>query len=105
MARLLSALLLAGAAVAPVQASMAAWWTTIGPQVILLNETTNQIRYSACNMDGGQAKYSPTDGSVFSLSYVPRVGSPVAGVGWWNEKTTVCVMPHPLDPTTCRVLN
>jgi len=56
-------------------------------------------------MDAGQAKYSYTDGSVFSLPYVPRVGTPVAGVGWWTEKTTVCVMPHTDPPTTCRVLD
>ncbi|KAK3298546.1 uncharacterized protein B0H64DRAFT_77961 [Chaetomium fimeti] len=87
MAPLLSTLLLLGAAASPARASIAAWWTEIGPQIILQNSTTNQIRYSACN-SRDQAKYSYTDGSVFSLKYKPKVGTPVTGVGWWNNKDT-----------------
>ncbi|KAK4155316.1 hypothetical protein C8A00DRAFT_13620 [Chaetomidium leptoderma] len=88
MASLLSKLLLLGAAVSPAQASIAAWWTDIGPQIILQNETTNQIRYSACN-SRDQARYSYTDGSVLPLSQRPKIGTPLAGVGWWNQKITV----------------
>ncbi|KAK4042475.1 hypothetical protein C8A01DRAFT_33414 [Parachaetomium inaequale] len=89
MASLLSKLLLLGAAASMVQASsISAWLTDIGPQVILVNETTNQIRYSACN-SYDSAKYSYTDGSVFSLLIKPKVGTPVAGAGWWNSKNTI----------------
>ncbi|EAQ89649.1 hypothetical protein CHGG_06268 [Chaetomium globosum CBS 148.51] len=87
MAPLLSTLLLLGAAASPARASIAAWWTEVGPQIILQNTTTNQIRYSACN-SRGQAKYSYTDASVFSLKYKPKVGTPVTGVGWYNKKET-----------------
>ncbi|KAH6854915.1 hypothetical protein B0I37DRAFT_42522 [Chaetomium sp. MPI-CAGE-AT-0009] len=87
MAPLLSTLLLLGAAASPASASIAAWWTTIGPQIIVQNATTNQIRYSACN-SRDQAKYSYTDGSVFSLKYKPKAGTPVTGVGWWNNHET-----------------
>ncbi len=92
MASLLSKLLLVGAAAAPAYASspMAAWWNGIAPQIIVLNETTNQIRYSACNSIGN-ASYSYTDGRVFSLTYKPRIGSPVAGVGWGDTSNTMYV--------------
>jgi len=87
MAPLLSTLLLLGAAASPARASIAAWWTEVGPQIILQNATTNQIRYSACN-SRNQAKYSYADASVFSLKYKPKVGTPVTGVGWYNKKET-----------------
>jgi hypothetical protein len=89
MASLLSTLLLLGAAASPARASsIAAWWTGYGPQILVLNETTNQIRYSACNSQD-DAKYSYTDGSVLSLSHRPKAGTPLAGVGWYDEVKTV----------------
>ncbi|KAL2130226.1 hypothetical protein VTI74DRAFT_6723 [Chaetomium olivicolor] len=88
MASLRSVLLLLGVAAAPAQAGMAAWWNGIGPQIILQNETTNQIRYSACN-SFDVPKYSYTDGNVLALSQKPKAGTPLAGVGWWTEKNTI----------------
>jgi hypothetical protein len=92
MAPLLSTLLLLGAAASPARAAIAAWWNGIGPQIILHNETTGQIRYSACN-SYDQPRYSYTDGSVLSLTFKPKVGTPLAGTGWFNEKYTVYVFP------------
>ena len=97
MAPLLSTLLLLGAAASPARASIAAWWTEVGPQIVVQNATTNQIRYSACN-SRNQAKYSYTDASVFSLKYKPKVGTPVTGVGWYNKKETEYVPTLPLLP-------
>lgn len=72
---------------------MSAWWTDIGPQLLVLNETTNQIRYSACN-SRDQPLYSNSDGHVLSLSYKPRPGTPVTGVGWWNGRYTEYVFSY-----------
>ena len=89
---LLSKLLLVGAAASPAHAAIAAWWNGIAPQIILQNDTTNQIRYSACNSKGSP-KYSPTDGRVFSLSWKPKAGTPLAGVGWGDVNGTTYVSP------------
>jgi len=95
MVSFLSTLLLVGAAASPARAAIAAWLTTVAPQIIVQNETSNQIHYSACN-SVNDPKYSPTDGRVFSLSHKPKLGTPLAGVGWWTEKITVYVLTHGL---------
>ncbi|KAJ4298723.1 hypothetical protein N0V88_003755 [Collariella sp. IMI 366227] len=88
MAWLRSILLLLGAVAAPAQASLTAWHNGIAPQILLLNETTGQIRYSACN-SRDSAKYSYTDGSVLSVTQKPKDGTPLAGVGWFNDRITI----------------
>jgi hypothetical protein len=90
MARLLSGLLLLGAVVSPACAAITAWLTEIGPQVILQNKTTSQIRYSACNSND-QPQYSYSDRRFFSLSHSPKNGTPLAGAGWWNQLNTTYV--------------
>lgn len=82
------ALLLLAAAVAPSQAAIAAWWTGIGPQIVLQNKTTGAIRHSACNAFG-TAYYSYTDGSELPLSYKPKKDTPLAGTGYWDTRTTM----------------
>jgi hypothetical protein len=97
MASLLPTLLLVGATVSPAHASIAAWWNGYGTQVMLLNSTTNQIRYSTCNSQD-EPRYSYTDGSVLSLSHKPKPGTPLAGTGWWDESKTMymrLVCPSP----------
>lgn len=79
-------LLLIGAATT--QATIAAWWTDLGPQVILQNDTTGQIRYSACN-SRDQPQYSATDNSTFSLKYKPKKGTPLGGGGYVSNTKTV----------------
>ncbi|GAB1311653.1 Fucose-specific lectin [Madurella fahalii] len=88
MASLLSTLLLLGVGALPARAAISAWWTEIGPQVILQNETTGLIRYSACN-SYDDPKYSYTDGSVLSLTHKPRLGTPLAGTGYWADRMTI----------------
>lgn len=89
MASLASKLLLLGAAASSTHATaINAWWNGYNAQIILQNATTNQIRYSACNSEG-DPKYSYTDGSVLSISHKPRVGTPLAGTGWWDNSKTM----------------
>ncbi|KAK4229548.1 hypothetical protein QBC38DRAFT_359191 [Podospora fimiseda] len=88
MPSLFSTLMLLGAAASPATAAIAAWWDGIGPQIILQNETTGQIRYSKCGQRDVPL-YSPDDGSVFSLDYTPKNGTPLAGTGYWTEILTV----------------
>ncbi|KAL2023562.1 hypothetical protein VTK56DRAFT_2170 [Thermocarpiscus australiensis] len=88
MASLRSVFLLVGTAASPVRAAIAAWWNGIGPQIMLQNETTGLIRYSACNSND-QPTYSYTDDSVFSLVYKPKNGTALAGTGWWTNVITV----------------
>lgn len=72
----------------PAEAAISAWWTGIGPQLILQNETTGLIRYSACN-SYDDPKYSYTDGSVLSLTHKPKMGTPLSGTGYWTDRTTM----------------
>ncbi|KAJ9155273.1 Protein crumbs 3 [Pleurostoma richardsiae] len=66
---------------------LAAWWTDIGPQVLVQNTSTTAIMYSMCNSNN--TPIFPTDPpNLLSLSYQPRNGTAVAGVGWWDTKTT-----------------
>jgi len=67
---------------------MAAWMTGIGPQVILMNSTTGQIRHTKCN-SWSDLYYSPTDSSVLSLEHRPKNNTPIAGEGWFNEQITI----------------
>ncbi|KAL2269057.1 hypothetical protein VTJ83DRAFT_3903 [Remersonia thermophila] len=83
-----SSFVLLGAVVGPARAAIAAWSTENGPQIVLQNETTGHLRYSACNTYD-EARYSYTDPNVLSLTYKPKNGTPLAGSGWWNEITTI----------------
>lgn len=67
---------------------MAAWFTTIGPQILVQNLTTGGIMYSSCN--SYTTPIFPNDPpNLLSLTYQPRNGTAVAGTGWWdNTKTT-----------------
>ncbi|KAL2147081.1 hypothetical protein VTI28DRAFT_963 [Corynascus sepedonium] len=88
MALLVAKLLVLGTAASPVWAgSIAAWYTAYGPQVILLNDTTNEIRYSACN-SRDEPRYSYTGDYSFDLGIKPKNGTPVTGVGWYDNGRT-----------------
>src|SRR4051794_3888444 len=52
------------------------------------NTTTGAVRHSPCN-SFGTAYYSHTDSSEVPLTYKPKNGTALAGVGYWNEKTTI----------------
>jgi hypothetical protein len=66
------------------EAAIAAWWTTIGPQLMLQNTTTGLIRHSACNSYGTPI-YSYEDDTYFDSSYKAKNGTALAGVGWWSS--------------------
>lgn len=82
-----TAFLVLAAAVAPSHAAIAAWWTGIGPQIILQNATTGAIRHSPCNAFGVPT-YSHTSAHELPLAQTPKNGTALAGAGWWDEKTT-----------------
>ncbi|KAK4102957.1 hypothetical protein N658DRAFT_485156 [Parathielavia hyrcaniae] len=90
MASLVSILVLLGAAASPAAASIAAWWNGQGAQIIVQNETgtANEIRYSACN-SLGSPQYSSVDERVLLLVEAPKYGTPLAGVGWFENEQTI----------------
>jgi hypothetical protein len=65
---------------------VAAWWTDFGPQIVLQNTTTGELRYSACNSYDTPI-YDPVGDAVFSLKFKPRNGTALAGAGWWDSTT------------------
>lgn len=88
MARRLLTVLVAAAAVSPCQAAIAAWWNGIAPQLILSSANSSDIRHSACNQFEEPA-YDPNDEkSILPLDIEAKKGTPLAGVGYWNEITT-----------------
>lgn len=80
-------LLLAAASVTPSEALITSWWNTVASQVIVLNETTGQYRYTRCNSMGMDTIYYSTTGGNY-LNFTespPKAGSPLAGSGWFDQ--------------------
>lgn len=80
-------LLLVAASVAPSEALITSWWNTVASQVVVLNETTGQYRYTRCNSMGMDTIYYSTTGGNY-LNFTespPKVGSPLAGSGWFDQ--------------------
>jgi hypothetical protein len=70
--------------------AVAAWWTQIGPQLVVQNLTTLAIQYSACNSNG--TPIYPVDHpnvlpTVNAVS--PKNNTALSGVGWWTGNTTM----------------
>lgn len=86
------ALVLVAMVLTPVSAAadkaIAAWWTDIGPQVMIANWTTGQIESSYCNSK--DTPVWPVDKpNILSLDRQPRNNTPLTGTGWYgNEETT-----------------
>ena len=76
------------AAVQTCEATIAAWITGIGPQILHQNMTTGQLRYSFCNSFDTPI-YSYTEDTALKLSYPAKNGTTLAGVGWWDNTITV----------------
>ncbi len=70
------------------QAAMTAWMTDAGPQLMIQNMTTGAIMYSDCNSTKTPV-YTYDPDKSFKLTYPPRNGTALAGVGWWTGKMTV----------------
>lgn len=92
-------LLLMAASVTPSEATMASWWNSIASQVVVLNETTGQYRYTRCNTMGmDTVYYSTTGGNYLNFTQSPpKAGSPLAGTGWYDQTNTwsvlLCLIP------------
>ncbi|KAL8295627.1 hypothetical protein RB597_009263 [Gaeumannomyces tritici] len=83
-----SSMLILCLAVQSCSATMAAWWTDLGAQVIKQNETTGAIMYSFCN--GSGTPVFPVDPpNTLSLAFEPRNGTALTGRGWWDSSKTV----------------
>ncbi len=54
------------------QATITAWVTGIGPQIMLQNTTTTDIRYSYCNSFNSPI-YNTTEDTSFSSPTLPRM--------------------------------
>ncbi|KAH7634397.1 hypothetical protein B0T09DRAFT_353063 [Sordaria sp. MPI-SDFR-AT-0083] len=80
-------LLLVAASVIPSGATMASWWNTVASQVVVLNETTGQYRYTRCNSMGMDTiYYSATGGNYLNFTEnPPKTGSPLTGTGWYDQ--------------------
>jgi hypothetical protein len=100
MASLLWRLFLLAVNISPSRATIAAWWNELGPQVILQDEATGDIRYSACNAYE-QAWYSTNGENSLKLSHKPKNGTPLAGVGWYTQAYTVYVTTCPPGNAFC----
>ncbi|EGO53607.1 hypothetical protein NEUTE1DRAFT_150876 [Neurospora tetrasperma FGSC 2508] len=83
-------LLLVAASVTPSEATMASWWNSVAGQVVVLNETTGQYRYTRCNTMGMDTiYYSTTGGNYLNFTQSPpKAGSPLAGTGWYDQTNT-----------------
>ncbi|KAL1871982.1 hypothetical protein VTK73DRAFT_1812 [Phialemonium thermophilum] len=84
--------------------SLAAWWTTIGPQLLVQNLTTGLIQYSYCNSNN--TPIYPYEGDdVLSLPVVIKAknGTSLAGTGWWDGKTTTASIFY--QDTQDRIIN
>ncbi|KAK3330571.1 hypothetical protein B0H66DRAFT_527919 [Apodospora peruviana] len=87
----LSTLLLLATAVTASKATIAAWWTGIGPQVMFQNETTGAFHYTACSSKNGP-QYDPASNNTLDLDYKPRMSTPLAGAGYLTKQNTFVVL-------------
>ncbi|KAJ4409947.1 hypothetical protein N0V85_004032 [Neurospora sp. IMI 360204] len=100
-------LLLVVASVTPCEAIMASWWNTVASQVVVLNETTGQYRYTKCNSMGMDTIYYSTTGGNY-LNFTkspPKAGSPLTGTGWaslfyFDESNSIRNAIFKCDPST-----
>jgi hypothetical protein len=88
--RLQRALLAAVSLLAPqVSAgSLAAWWTDLGPSLLLQDDETGNIRYSLCTSQ--DTPILPEDKTIVAplYKYKPKNGTAIAGTGWWDSQVT-----------------
>lgn len=78
-------------------AAMAAWWTDLGAQVVMQNETTGGLMYSLCNSNSTPV-FPDDPPQYFSLAFQPRNGTALAGTGWWDTTTTWVSIPRRPPP-------
>ncbi|KAI0142062.1 hypothetical protein BJ166DRAFT_92889 [Pestalotiopsis sp. NC0098] len=68
--------------------AMAAWYTDIGPALLVQDDATSHVRYSLCTSEG--TPILPEDETIIAplYKYRPRNGTSLAGVGWWDNTVT-----------------
>ncbi|KAH6648764.1 hypothetical protein BKA67DRAFT_371977 [Truncatella angustata] len=69
-------------------ASMAAWWTDLGPSLLVQDDESGGIRYSLCTSQ--DTPILPEDKTITAPLYKfkPKNGTAIAGTGWWDTKIT-----------------
>ncbi|KAK4680467.1 hypothetical protein QC764_213410 [Podospora pseudoanserina] len=64
--------------------SMAAWWTDLGPSLVLQNASTGLLTYSFCNSNG--TPIYPQDPPIaLRTTYAPKKGTSLAATGWYDK--------------------
>ncbi|KAK9420876.1 hypothetical protein SUNI508_00967 [Seiridium unicorne] len=68
--------------------SMAAWWTDLGPSLLLQDDDSADIRYSLCTSE--DTPILPEDKTITAplYKYKPKNGTALAGTGWYDTKIT-----------------
>ncbi|ORY67276.1 uncharacterized protein BCR38DRAFT_153959 [Pseudomassariella vexata] len=68
--------------------ALAAWWTEIGPSVMMQDDKTGDIRYSLCNSQDTPIFPENKSITVPLFQYAPKNGSDLTGAGWWDGSST-----------------
>ncbi|KAI1080111.1 hypothetical protein F5B20DRAFT_540807 [Whalleya microplaca] len=68
--------------------SIAAWWNTRGPSLIMQDDDTGGIRYSLCN--GNYTPVFPNDTTIIAplTSHPPKKNTSLSATGWMDGETT-----------------
>lgn len=68
--------------------AMTAWWTDLGPSLLLQDDESGLLRYSLCNSQ--DRPILPEDKTITAPSskYPPKNGTALAGTGWWDNTVT-----------------
>jgi hypothetical protein len=68
--------------------SIAAWWTDLGPSLLLQDDESALLRYSLCNSNG--TPILPGDKTITAplSKYPPKNGTALAGTGWFDDTVT-----------------
>ncbi|ETS84307.1 hypothetical protein PFICI_02332 [Pestalotiopsis fici W106-1] len=68
--------------------SLAAWYTDLGPSLLLQDDETSHVRYSLCTSEN--TPILPEDKTIIAplYKYQPRNGTALAGTGWYDSKIT-----------------
>ena len=83
VAGLLALLALAG----PARSDIAAWYTPLGPQVMMQDPISGDLWHSSCHSN--RTPIFPLEKpNVFPLKYEPRNGTALAGAGWYDKSKT-----------------
>ncbi|KAF3002313.1 hypothetical protein E8E14_004336 [Neopestalotiopsis sp. 37M] len=68
--------------------ALAAWYTDLGPSLLVQDDETSHVRYSLCTSKN--TPILPEDETIIAplYKYRPRNGTALAGTGWYDSKIT-----------------